>query len=99
MIGQRAIRQGFGEMLKDPNLSLTWTPETPQVSDGGDVAYETGTYRLTITGPAGKPIQDHGSFVTVFRRLDGAWKYDHDIVTSEFPPMTAPAPAVGPKKS
>ncbi len=99
MVGPAAIRQGFGEMMKDPKLSLTWTPEAPQVSDGGDVAYETGTYRLTMTGPAGEPVQDHGSFVTVFRRVAGAWKYDRDIATSELPPMTAPAPAAGATKS
>ncbi len=97
MMGHAGIEQGFGQMLKDPNLSLTWNPETPQVSDGGDLAYETGTYRLTMTGPGGKPIQDHGSFVTVFRHLNGAWKYDRDIATSELPPMTAPAPANGQK--
>ncbi len=94
MVGRAAIRQGFGEMMKDPKMDLKWTPETPRVAAGGDLAYETGTYRLTMTGPDGRPVQDHGTFVTVFRHVNGLWLYDRDIASSELPPA---APAVTPQ--
>jgi ketosteroid isomerase-like protein len=62
------------------------------VAKSGDLGYSAGTYKLTVTDPAThKPINDHGNYVTTFRKqADGTWKAVADIATSSVPPMPPP---------
>ncbi|MCX6635202.1 MAG: DUF4440 domain-containing protein, partial [Acidobacteria bacterium] len=63
------------------------------VARSGDVAYSHGTYAMTMNDAKGKPVNDKGKFVTVYRKQpDGKWKVVADIINSDLP---APAP---PKK-
>jgi ketosteroid isomerase-like protein len=49
-----------------------------------------GTFELTLHDPTGKPVVDHGKYVTVWKKQSGGWKAVADIVNSDLP---APAPA------
>ena len=92
--GRDAIRKDIVQMVAAPNMSLTFQSNMVEVAKSGDVAYTRGTYTMTMTDPqTSQPINDHGSYVTTFRKEpDGTWKAVADIVTSEVPPP-APAPA------
>ncbi len=92
--GKDAIRKTFMGMASDPALSLKFAASRVEVAKGGDLAYTQGSYTMTMTDPASKkPVNDHGSYVTVYRKLaDGSWKAVSDIATSEAPPA---APAAG----
>jgi uncharacterized protein (TIGR02246 family) len=93
MKGNDAIRAGMANMLADPNLKLDAASDRVEVATLGDMAATHGTYTLTATDSATKkPIHDHGSYVTVFRKQgDGSWKAVLDINTSEVPPAAPQA--------
>lgn len=93
--GKEAIRKALAEMVADPKLSLQFQASKVEVS--GDLGFTQGSYTYTATdSTTRKPVNDHGSYVTTYRRgTDGAWKAVADIASSELPP--APAPA-GPAK-
>ncbi len=92
--GKAAIRSALKEMISDPAISLRFEAQRVVVAKGGDMAYTEGSYTLTMTNPATrKPINDKGSYVTVYQKqTDGSWKAVSDIATSETPPFpTAPS--------
>jgi len=90
--GKDAIRDGLKQMIADPAMKLSFKADHVEVAKSGDVGYTQGTYTLTVTNPATKkPIEDHGSYVTTYRKqADGSWKAVADIATSEVPPMPPP---------
>jgi uncharacterized protein (TIGR02246 family) len=94
--GADAIRGVIKQMLTDPALSLTFQTKKVDVAKSGDLAWTQGTYQMTMTDPAThKVINDHGSYVTTYRKqADGSWKAEDDIATSEVPP----APPTASKK-
>lgn len=90
--GKDAIGNGLKQMVADPALSLTFEASRTDVAKSGDLGYTQGSYKMTVTDSAThKVINDHGSYVTAFRKQsDGSWKAVADIATSEVPPMPAP---------
>jgi uncharacterized protein (TIGR02246 family) len=93
--GKDAIRNELKQMVADPALSLKFQATKVDTSNSGDMGYTQGTYTLTVTDPQSKQvINDHGSYVTVYRKQsDGTWKAVSDIATSEVPMPPPPAPA------
>jgi len=93
--GKDAIRAVYKEMLADKNLSLTFAPDTVEVSKASDIAYSQGTYSLTATNPkTKKPATEHGEYVTVYHKeAGGFWKAVRDIDT----PSARPAPVAAAK--
>jgi len=52
----------------------------------GDVAYTTGTSRITVTPPgAAAPVLSSGKYVVVLRKQGGAWKAAYAIYNSDGP--------------
>ena len=100
MRGQDAIRAGMKQLMADPNLKLDFASDRVEVADSGDLAATRGSYTLTVTDPVTKkPVNDKGSYVTVFRKQkDGAWKAVFDINSSEVPPVAPPEPKAPVKK-
>ncbi len=90
--GKDAIRAELKQMLADPALSLTFQSSKVDVAKSGDLGYTAGTYKLTVTDPSThKPINDHGNYVTTFRKqADGSWKAVADIASSAVPPIPPP---------
>lgn len=82
--GKEAIRASMKQFVSDPALSLQFQPSLVDVASSGDVAYTQGSYTLTVTDPTTKkPVNDHGSYVTVYKKQsDGSWKAVLDIVSS-----------------
>jgi uncharacterized protein (TIGR02246 family) len=90
--GKDAIRTAINQMLSDPALSLQFHASKVDVAKSGDLAYTQGSYTMTTTNPRTKKVtNDHGSYVTVYRKqTDESWKAVSDIATSEVPPPTVP---------
>ncbi len=84
-VGRESIRATVKTMVADPALSLKFTAAKIDVAGSGDLGYTRGAYVLTMTDPqAKKVVQDHGSYVTTYRREeDGKWKAVADIASSE----------------
>ncbi len=56
----------------------------------GDLAYETGTYTMTLSDAKTKPSTDQGHYVVVWQKqADGTWKVVLDEPVSDPPQGTA----------
>jgi uncharacterized protein (TIGR02246 family) len=89
--GKEAIRAGWAAFLSSPGLSIDWQNTKLGVSRSGDLAFTVYAYQLTMQGPDGKPIADHGKDIAVWKKQpDGSWKMVADTFNSDVPP---PPPA------
>ena len=78
--GSAAIREFVVKSFQTPGFSISWNTATVAVSGSGDIAYTTGTNRVTFSGPDGKQVTVDGKAVAVWRRgKDGTWKCVIDI--------------------
>ena len=73
------------QFLKDPNVTITWSPEVVEASGG--IGYTTGPYEMRVKQKDGSERVMHGRYVTIWRRkADGSWKAVLDIGSPEPPP-------------
>jgi uncharacterized protein (TIGR02246 family) len=87
------IRENLGGMFQDPNFALSFAEDKITVARSGDIAYDTGSYALTVTGPDKKPTTENGHYVVVWQKgADGTWKVAIDAPISD----PTPAPAAKP---
>ena len=84
--GIAALREGVAGMMQDPNFALSFATDNVVVARSGDIAYETGNYTMTMTGPDESPATEKGSYVAVWRKeTDGQWKVVVDVPVSDPP--------------
>jgi ketosteroid isomerase-like protein len=80
-IGPAAIQETFIKSReKYPELVVNWTTDNVEIAASGDLAVEYGSYTMTNQGQ-----EDHGKYVTVYRKVNGTWKVAADIGTSTKP--------------
>ena len=90
MRGMAAIREGIGGLMQDPNFDLSFEADNVVVARSGDLAYETGTYSLTMSDPEERPATQKGHYVVVWQKqTDGEWKVVLDAPVSDPPEETA----------
>ena len=84
MNGLEAIRAGLGGLMQDPNFSLSFEPTQVVVARAGDLAYETGTYGLSMSDPEGNPASQQGHYVVVWRKeADGQWRIAQELLNAD----------------
>jgi uncharacterized protein (TIGR02246 family) len=80
MAGKEAIRRYVVGAFAIRDFSISWATDRVWVAKSGDIAYATGTTRISMTTPDGKPFAEHDNAVTVWRKEpDGSWKCVVDI--------------------
>jgi uncharacterized protein (TIGR02246 family) len=84
--GRSGLRDTFMSFMQTPGFSLTFEPTRIEVSPGGEMAYELGTYRLGLDRPEGR-VDDRGKYATVWKKVGGQWKIAVDAPSSELPPQ------------
>ena len=68
--GLRAIYAGFFKaMPRDFNVKLKGV----DLSDDGTLAYDRGSFTMTVNGPGGKPLNVSGDYLNVWKKIDGRW--------------------------
>jgi ketosteroid isomerase-like protein len=72
--GAKAIREAVKEMIKTKVISMSGGDYRLEVSKSGDLAYDIGQFRIVNQGPEG-PIKEEGYFVTLYKKIDGQWKF------------------------
>ena len=78
--GKAAIREFVAKSFQTLGFNISWKTTTVAVSRSGDIAYTTGTNRVTFSAPDGKQVTVEGKAVAVWRReKNGAWKCVIDI--------------------
>jgi ketosteroid isomerase-like protein len=84
LVGKDAIRGYVSAALALPGFSIQWHTADFVVSASGDMAYGFGTNTVTLDGPDGKRLTEHGRALTVWRKdPGGAWKCVVDIWNAE----------------
>lgn len=80
VVGKAAIREFVAKSFQAPRFRISWKTDRITVSHGGDMAYATGTNRVTFLGPDGNEVSMAGKAVTVWRKeSDGVWRCVIDI--------------------
>lgn len=88
-VGPAAIKKHFDEeFAQNPKEVVDWSTEKVEVSASGDLAVEYGKFNVSGLGPNGTE-SDMGKYVTVYRKVNGAWKVTADIGTSTKPRLAA----------
>ena len=65
-----------------------------------DLAYDRGTYSMTVTPPGAAPIEDRGKYLTIcHKQADGSWKASRVIYNSDLPLPAPKKPSVQHRKS
>jgi ketosteroid isomerase-like protein/quercetin dioxygenase-like cupin family protein len=80
--GTDAIRELISQMMAAPGFSLSWEPTRTEVSASGDVGVTTGSYTSSMAG-----VTEVGKYVTVWRKIDGAWMVTDDIFNADSVPV------------
>jgi len=84
MSGKGAIEQGTAAMMQDPNFALSFEADHVTVARSGDLAYETGTYTMTMSDADQGPVTTTGHYVDVWQKQDdGTWKVVVDAPVSD----------------
>ena len=84
--GMAALVQDTTGMMSDPNFNLSFAPDEVVVARSGDLAYDVGSYTLTMSDPEGNPATQKGYYVDVWKKdSTGAWKVAVDAPVSDPP--------------
>ena len=83
--GKDAIRSTLAGFQATPGLAFELTSTEKMVSEAGDMVVDIGTYHLNWTGAKGKPAEEVGKYVTVFKKVNGEWKMVADTFNSDKP--------------
>ena len=79
--GREALKNFYDEMVKDAtDLRLNVT----EVGGAGAIAYQRGTYEMTLKGKGSD--HDRGKFLFVMRNMAGTWRYEYAMWNSDLPP-------------
>lgn len=79
--GRDAIAKAWNGLLTSPGfVSLTFSPTSINVAEAGDIAYEVGTYEISMKDAKGKPTAEKGKYVVIWKKqADGQWRVEVDI--------------------
>jgi uncharacterized protein (TIGR02246 family) len=84
--GIAAIRETLSGRMQDPNFALSFETTAVEVARSGDLAYELGTYSLTLSDPkTKKPVTQKGNGVVIWKKAGGRWKALLDVPVSDPP--------------
>jgi ketosteroid isomerase-like protein len=73
--------------------------ESLEIVGQADLAFDRGTYSMTVTPAAAPPIKDRGKYLTIWRKqTDGSWKVVRDVFNSDLPQPPSEKPAAAPRK-
>ncbi len=73
--GLEAIRTMDGEMFASEDVLLTWSPVSARVFEDGRHGFTTGSFELLKLGGDGThEVLGTGSYISIWRRVEGAWK-------------------------
>ena len=82
--GKDEIRKVWSQLMSNPGCSLRFRPTKIEVARSGDLAYEIGTFDLTLADQAGKSVGHRGKYVVAWKKqADGGWKAAADIFNTD----------------
>jgi ketosteroid isomerase-like protein len=85
ILGQGNIREWFRKRMAAPGYSATFAPTRIIVSKSGDIAYELGTFRVTVEDESGKPVEYSGKHLVTWEKRGGRWKVAAESINRDSP--------------
>ena len=89
--GRAAIEQYYATQFSGPAKLQSMALTHLESKESGDIGYDVGTYRQTITDGQ-HPMNETGKYTVILKRIGGAWKVAYAIYNSDTPPSANPAP-------
>jgi ketosteroid isomerase-like protein len=83
--GRGNIREWFAKRITLPGYSATFAPTTVVISRSRDIAYELGTFRVTINEESGKPVSYLGKHLVTWQKQNGHWKVVAESINRDSP--------------
>lgn len=71
--GTADLRTSYAQVLKSNPRDLQFQSGAVNFSNDHSMAWDWGTFSGTMDGPKGKPAKGTGSFVNVWKNVDGRW--------------------------
>ena len=82
IVGKEAIRKYVTDSFAISDFSISWKTDKIEVSQSGDLAFSTGTNRISFNGADGKVVTQDGNSVAVWKKSpDDSWKCILDVMT------------------
>ncbi len=82
--GKEQTRQLWSQLMSKPGFKLSFAPTTIEVSKSGDMAYDIGTFELTMNDPQGNATMIPGKYVVVWKKQPNHnWKAIADIFNTD----------------
>lgn len=72
--GKAKIRERFARRMASSGFSASFTPPRIVVSKSRDLAYEPGTFRVSVNDEHGQPTTSTGNHLVTWKKLAGKWK-------------------------
>lgn len=79
------IKASVTNFMALPALNVSWTTDKVVIAHDDDMAYIYGSYKMTANDPSGKPINDTGKTVEIWRKRGGEWKCVLDTWNTDTP--------------
>jgi ketosteroid isomerase-like protein len=83
--GRAAIQDFYRHSFAAPMKVTAFTFDHTETMAQGDVAYDVGTYKRTMSGTAGV-IEVHGTYIVILKRTGPNWKIAYITYTFDAPP-------------
>lgn len=75
VVGKDAVRKFYEPQFSNADFSLSWEPSHGEMQPSGRVGYTTGRWTMKMKDSGGKPVEMHGTYLTVWgKQRDGSWK-------------------------
>ena len=82
--GKDQIRAFWSQIMSNPHYGFSWRPTKIEVAQSADLAYEMGTFDLTVADQTGKSSASRGKYVIVWKKqATGEWKVAADIFNTD----------------
>src|SRR5215472_4694559 len=73
--GRAKIQEAWAGLMAKPGFSIHFEPTRIVVAKSGDVAFDVGTFELTMNDGQGKPATAIGKYLVAWaKQKDGQWK-------------------------
>lgn len=82
--GKDQIRKVWSQLLSNPGFSIRFEQIKIEVARSADLAYEIGTFDLTLADQTGKTAATRGKYVVAWKKqTNGEWKAAADIFNTD----------------
>lgn len=87
IVGHENIRAWFARRIATPGYSATFAPTRIVVAKSGEIAYEVGTFRVTVNDGAERPVAYSGKHLLTWEKRGGVWKVTAESINRDSPPV------------